>query len=58
MVAMEAPLLIQAHCTQGGTDGAFAGSEDRARQEDLGVLPDSFGEKWREGGQDLYDFLG
>jgi hypothetical protein len=58
MVAMEALLLVQAHCTQGRTDGAFAGSEDRACQEELGVLPDSFGEKWRKGEQDLYDFFG
>jgi hypothetical protein len=58
MVTMEAPLLVQAHRTQGRTDGAFAGSENRTRQEDLGMLPDSFGEKWREGDQDLYDFFG
>jgi hypothetical protein len=49
MVAMEAPLLVETHRTQGGTDGACAGSENRTRQEDLGVLEDSFGEKWREG---------
>jgi hypothetical protein len=55
---MEGPLLIEAHRTQCRTDGAFAGSEDRARQEDLGVLPDPFGEKWREGEQDLYDLSG
>ena len=48
-VAMQGPLLVQAHRTQGATDGAFAGSENRTRQENLGVLPDSFGEKWREG---------
>jgi hypothetical protein len=58
MVAMEASLLVQAHRTQGRTDSTFAGSEDRARQEDLGVPPDSFGEKWREGEQNLYDLCG
>jgi hypothetical protein len=58
MVAMEAALLVQAHRTQGGTNGACAGSENRARQKDLGVLPDSFGEQWREGDQDLYDLFG
>jgi hypothetical protein len=58
MVAMETSLLVQAHRTQGGTDGACAGSENGARQEDLGVLPDSFGEEWREGEQDLYDLFG
>ena len=50
MVAMKAPLLVETHRTQGGTDGAFGGSENSARQEDLGVLEDSFREKWREGG--------
>ena len=29
MVAMEAPLLVETHRTQGGTDGARAGSENR-----------------------------
>jgi hypothetical protein len=58
MVAMNEPLLVQAHRTQVRTDGTFAGSEDRARQEDLGVLPDSFGEKWREGEQNLYNLCG
>ena len=57
MVAMQGPLLVQAHRTQGGTDGACAGSKNHARQEDLGMLPNSFGEKWREGGQDLYDLF-
>jgi hypothetical protein len=58
MVAMEEPLLVQTHRTQGVTDGACAGSENRTRQEDLGVLEDSLGEKWREGEQDLYDLFG
>jgi hypothetical protein len=39
MVTMEPLLLIQIHRTQSGTNGAFAGSKDRVRQECLGVLP-------------------
>jgi hypothetical protein len=54
MVAMEVLFLIEAHSVQGRTHRPFARGEDRARQQYLGVAPDSFGEKWREGGQNPY----
>jgi len=41
MVAMEAPLLIQAHRVQGRADGSPTRGEDRANQKQLGVLPDA-----------------
>ena len=53
-LAMEAFVLVQAHRAQSGSDGPSARGEDRADQKQLGVLPDSLGEEWREGGQHLY----
>lgn len=54
MVAMEAPLLVQAHRAQGRTDGPSSGSEDRPRHQHHGVLEDALGKQWRERSQNLY----
>jgi hypothetical protein len=45
MVAMKAPLLIQAHRAQGGAYGSPPRSEDHACHEHLNVLPDTLFEK-------------
>jgi hypothetical protein len=54
MVAMEGLLLIQTHCSQGRTDGAFSRSEDRTRDQYLDMLEDAPGEKWRKRSQNPY----
>ena len=66
MVAMEAPLLVQAHRTQGGTDGGACVPGARmapakrtraccqARSEKSGAK----GARICKGGQDLYDLFG
>ncbi|HZB09273.1 MAG TPA: hypothetical protein VE525_09210 [Rubrobacter sp.] len=54
MVATEAPFLLRAHRSPGGGYGPLSRGEDCARQEQLDMLEDAFGEKWRERGQHLY----
>jgi hypothetical protein len=54
MVATEAPFLLQAHRSEGGGYGPPARGEDRARQERLGMVPDTLGEQWRKRCQRLY----
>ncbi len=54
MVAAESPFLLQTHRSQGVGYGPLSRSEDRARQQQLDMLEDAFGEKWRKRGQHLY----
>jgi hypothetical protein len=54
MVATEPPFLPQAYRSQGGGYGPLARGEDRARKQQLDMLEDALGEKWRERGQHLY----
>jgi len=42
MVRVEALVLVQVHCPQGGSYGSLSWSEDRASEQHLGVLPDAF----------------
>jgi hypothetical protein len=57
VIVLEVRLVAQAHAPQGGGDSALTGSEDRADEQDSGMLPSWSAEQAAEGVQDLYNGL-
>ena len=49
VIGLEVALVAQPHDAQGSGDGALAGREDRADEQDLGMLPGRGAEKAADG---------
>src|SRR3712207_2794732 len=55
VLGLDVALVAQPHDAQGSGDGALAGREDRADEQDLGVLPGRGTEAAAEGRHNLYN---